>query len=158
MQIYFIFAADLEKVDIIMRRNIKIILAGGYLGEGKTTLLWKESQYLMKRGKKTGLCACLEKEALPTGHVKALLEHNDNAIVVNFTGGKDTITVCGAAGVGDECRLLINAREKTTPENLDAIVRDTLYAYTSSLSCIEVAWKYLQPGRPNPTYRFYKEK
>ena len=102
------------------------------------------------------LCARFEKEALPVGHVKALLEHQDNMMVVNFTGGKDTMTVRGAVGIGDKCKIIINARVETTPENLDAIVRDTLNTHTAAFTSTEVAWKYLQPGRPNPTYRFNK--
>jgi len=101
-----------------------------------------------------GLCARFEKETLPVGHVKAILEHELHVIVVNFTGGKDTVTVRGAAGVGDRCKLTINARVETTPENLDAIVRDTLNAHTTAFTCTEIAWKFLQPGYPTPTYRF----
>jgi len=102
------------------------------------------------------LCGHFEKEALPIGHVKAILEHKCNAIIVNFTGEKKAITVHGAAGTGDKCKLIINARVETTPENLDAIVRETLKVHTEAFACTEVAWKFLQPGRPQPTYRFDK--
>ena len=102
------------------------------------------------------LCVRFEKEALPIGHVKAIIEHQCNAIVANFTGEKDTISVRGAVGTGDKCKLIINARVETTPENLDAIVRETLNAHTAGLTCTEVAWKFLQPGYPTPTYRFKK--
>ena len=102
------------------------------------------------------MCVRFEKEALPVGHVKALLEHNNKTIVSNFTGKKETLTVRGAVGRGDRCTLIINARVETSPENLDAIVRETLVTHTATLTCTEVAWKRLQPGRPNPTYRFDK--
>ena len=102
------------------------------------------------------LCTCFEKNALPIGHVKAILENGNHAAVVNFTGGMNTITVHGAAGTSDKCKLIINARVETTPENLDSIVRATLRAHSADLLCTEIAWKYLQPGRPNPTYRFDK--
>ena len=55
------------------------------------------------------LSARFEREALPVGHVKAILEHNCNVIIVNFTGEKEAITVRGAAGAGDKCKLIINA-------------------------------------------------
>jgi len=100
------------------------------------------------------LCAGLEKNALPIGHVKAILENDSEAVMVNFTGGAHTFSVRGVAGTSEMCKLIINARVETSPEILDAIVRTTLHAHTTDLSCKEIAWKYLQPGRPNPTYRF----
>ena len=102
------------------------------------------------------MCARFEKDALPVGHIKAILENGGNTVVVNFTGGKKTVTVRGAGGSGDRCKLTINARTETTPENLDAIVREILLAYTAGFTSTEVAWKFLQPGYPTPTYRFDK--
>ena len=40
---------------ILSDKHVKVILTGGFLGAGKTTFLWKASQYLMERGKKVGL-------------------------------------------------------------------------------------------------------
>jgi Ni2+-binding GTPase involved in maturation of urease and hydrogenase len=102
------------------------------------------------------LCARFEKEALPIGHVKAILENGAQAAVANFTGGMNTLTVRGSAGSSDKCRLTVNARTETTPEKVDAIVRETLSAHAAGFTCTEVAWKYLQPGYPAPTYRFDK--
>ena len=102
------------------------------------------------------MCTCFEKEGLPVGHVKAILENGNNAAVVNFTGGRDTITFRGAAGAGENCKLTVNARVETTPENLDTLVRAAIKAHSTGYTCTEIAWKYLQPGRPNPTYRFDK--
>ena len=78
-----------------MSKNVKIILTGGFLEAGKTTLLAKASQQLMKRGK-------------------------------NITDGIDTISIRGSAGGGEKCKLTVNARVETTPENLDAILRTVL--------------------------------
>ena len=102
------------------------------------------------------LCARFENDALPIGHIKAILENGENSVVVNFTGGQQTLTVRGAAGSSDKCKLTINARTETTPENLDAIVREILQAHAAGFACAEVAWKFLQPGYPTPTYRFDK--
>jgi hypothetical protein len=102
------------------------------------------------------LCTRFEKETLVVGHVKAILENGENTVIVNFTGRKNTLSVRGLAGLGEKCKLIINARVETTPEYLDAIIREILNVHTQSLTCNEIAWKYLQPGRPNPTYRFYK--
>ena len=119
---------------------------------GKTAADWDKFIVAMMND----LCARFEKEALPIGHVKAILENGDKTAVVNFTGGANTLTVRGSAGSGDKCRLTINARTETTPEKLDAIVREILQAHSTGFTCTEVAWKYLQPGYPTPTYRFDK--
>ena len=102
------------------------------------------------------MCARFEKDALPIGHIKAILENDEKTVIVNFTGGMPTVTVRGSAGSSDQCRLTINARTETTPENLDAIVREILNAHAAGFTCTEVAWKFLQPGYPTPTYRFDK--
>ena len=73
------------------------------------------------------LCSRLEKEALPIGHVKAIPEHRCNAIIVNFTDEKEAMTVHGAAGVGDQCKLIINARVETTPDHLEGFVDDVVF-------------------------------
>ena len=145
------------------------------MGAGKTTLLLNASQHLTKRGKKVGLitnnitdwdkfiasffndlCLRFEKDKLPIGHVKAILESSENAVVANFTGGIDTISIRGSAGNSDKCKLTVNARVETTPENLDAITRAVLKEHTKGYKCTEIAWKYLQPGYPTPTHRFDK--
>jgi len=102
------------------------------------------------------MCARFEKDLLPVGHVKAILENGDKTVIVNFTGGMNTVTIRGLAGGSDKCRLTINARAETTPDNLDAIVQEILNAHSAGFTCTEVAWKYLQPGYPTPTYRFDK--
>lgn len=38
-----------------MSKRTKLILTGGFLGAGKTTILWKAAEYLSVQGKKTGL-------------------------------------------------------------------------------------------------------
>ena len=104
----------------------------------------------------TDLCARFEKDALPIGHVKAILESGAKAVVVNFTGNKNTLSVRGSVGSGDKCKITINARTETSPENLNAIVREVLNTYATGYTCTEVAWKYLMPGYPAPSYRFNK--
>lgn len=43
---------------------------------------------------------------------------------------------------------------ETTPEHLDELVKKALVSVNEGLETEAVAWKYLQHGRPNPTYRF----
>ena len=89
------------------------------------------------------------------GHVKTILENGNRFITGNITGKLDTLSLRGAAGTGSEVKLTINARVETTPEILDGIVREELGKITEGRCEVKtVAWRFLQPGRPNPTYRF----
>lgn len=101
------------------------------------------------------LAARFEAECLAVGHVKALVEQGDRFAVCNLTQDHRTLTLRGDAGSGTEAILVVNARVETAPEHLDGIVRETLHRilgdrYEQSV----LAWRYLQPGRPNPTHRF----
>ena len=54
-----------------------------------------------------------------------------------------------------DVRLIVNARVECSPEHLDQLVRDALVSTIGGRYTDEVtAWRYLQPGRPNPTHRF----
>ncbi len=103
----------------------------------------------------TNLSARFDRENLPVGHVKVIAENNGKFIVGNLTGTGETLSTRGSAGKGETIKLIINARVEISPENLDAIVRQTLDALCADSCTSEVlAWRYLQPGRPQPTYRF----
>jgi len=103
----------------------------------------------------TNLAAQFDKENLPVGHVKVIAENGNKYIVGNITGTADTVSVRGSAGNSKNIKLIINARVETSPENLDQIVRQTLDTLCADLYSTDVlAWRYLQPGRPQPTHRF----
>lgn len=103
----------------------------------------------------TNLAARFDKENLSVGHVKLIAENGNQFIAGNLTGTAETLTTRGSAGNSDDVKLIINARVETSPENLDQIVRQTLDALCADIYTPEViAWRYLQPGRPQPTHRF----
>ena len=92
---------------------------------------------------------------LGVGHVKSILENGDKFIIGNITGKADTLSIRGAAGISDEAKLTINARVETTPEMLDEIIRNEIQKITEGVCDSQaLAWRFLQPGRPNPTHRF----
>ena len=92
---------------------------------------------------------------LRVGHVKAIVENGVQYAVGNITGTVGTLTFRGDAGTGDELRLTINARVECSPEQLDELVRSALDAVLAGKYAFDILdWRYLQPGRPNPTYRF----
>lgn len=109
------------------------------------------------------LASATASESLRVGHVKLIMECGKDYAVSNLTGadnqepGKQTtpFTLRGKAGVADEAKLIINARVETSPEHLDQLVRNVLIESLPG-NCREevLAWRYLQPGRPNPTHRF----
>lgn len=89
------------------------------------------------------------------GHVKVIAENGTRFVVGNITGTGDTLSFRGSAGNGERVKMIINARVETSPGELDKIVRDTLFSLTEGKYETEIlAWRYLQPGRPEPTHRF----
>jgi len=91
------------------------------------------------------------------GHVKILIESDENYLVGNLTGLSDTLNFRGLAGSSTKARLTLNARVEMSPEDLENIVRTTLDAIAgTSIKKKIVALRCLSPGRPNPTFRFDK--
>jgi G3E family GTPase len=89
------------------------------------------------------------------GHVKIMLESDENYLIGNLTGKGDTLNFRGTAGKGTKARLTLNARVEMSPDTLEQIVRTTLSVHTSeNLKANIVTLRCLSPGRPNPTYRF----
>lgn len=96
-----------------------------------------------------------DKGNYPVGHVKVISENGKKFVAGNITGSSDTLTLRGSAGQSKEIKIIINARVETSPEKLNGIVWQTLGALTADKYVTDVlAWKYLQPGRPQPTHRF----
>ena len=51
--------------------------------------------------------------------------------------------------------VVLNKVSEVTPEQLDELVRSALDAAVAGKYAFDILeWRYLQPGRPNPTYRF----
>lgn len=94
-------------------------------------------------------------ESLRVGHVKLIMECGKDYAVTNLTGADNKTTYRGKAGVANEAKLIVNARVETSPEHLDELVKNVLM-HSLPTGCKEevLAWRYLQPGRPNPTHRF----
>ncbi len=101
-----------------------------------------------------GMAEVVTKDKLPVGHIKVIAENGKEYAVGNITGDATTLQMRGKAGVADQLRLILNARVETTPERLDETVRQILIRAIGARYDHEVlAWRYLQPGRPNPTHR-----
>ncbi|MDR1380225.1 MAG: cobalamin synthesis protein P47K [Tannerella sp.] len=103
----------------------------------------------------TRLAERLDGRGYGVGHVKAILENGSRYVAGNLTGNVRTLSLRGSVGMGHTAKLTVNARVETSPEKLDALVREVLDETTHG--CYEMtvlAWRCLQPGRPNPTYRY----
>lgn len=101
-----------------------------------------------------GIAKVIKNERLRVGHVKVIAENGKQYAVGNISGDVSTLQFRGTAGSSDNVKLIINARVETSPEHLDEIVRGVLVEAIDGKYQDEVlAWRYLQPGRPNPTHR-----
>lgn len=102
-----------------------------------------------------GFAVKFDEAGCAVGHVKVIAENGKRFAVGNLTGKQDTLSLRGSAGAGEDLKLIINARVETTPELLDQMVREVLIGMIDGKYEEEVvAWRFLQPGRPNPTHRF----
>jgi len=89
------------------------------------------------------------------GHVKILIESGENYLIGNLTGLNETLSFRSSAGTSSEARLTLNARVEMSPEALEKLVRKTVDATKGkNLRKKIVALRCLNPGRPNPTFRF----
>lgn len=101
-----------------------------------------------------GIAKSVSSERLRVGHIKVIIENGKQYAVGNITGDASTLQLRGTAGTSDRARLIVNARVETTPQHLDEIIRQVLLDAVDGKCEDEVlAWRYLQPGRPNPTHR-----
>ena len=102
-----------------------------------------------------GLADRLDAAGHAIGHVKALLENDDQYTVGNLTGNGSDLYLRGSVGEGGKAKLTLNARVETTPGILDDLIREALRDFTTGRFQSNIlAWNCLQPGRPNPTWRF----
>ena len=89
------------------------------------------------------------------GHVKLLLRGANTYIRGNLTGRADTLRVEGADGADEDVSMIFNARAETAPEDLfAAAVEDLRKVCGSAVQSTITNINCLQPGRPNPTYRY----
>ena len=87
--------------------------------------------------------------------VVASAENGQLYAVGNIIGANNMLTFRSGAGESTDIRLIINARVECSPEHLDELVRQALLNVIQGRFTEEVlAWRFLQPGRPNPSHRF----
>lgn len=87
--------------------------------------------------------------------VVASAENGQLYAVGNITGANNMLTFRSGAGESTDIRLIINARVECSPEHLDELVRQALLNVIQGRFTEEVlAWRFLQPDRPNPSHRF----
>lgn len=103
------------------------------------------------------LATCFDEKGYAVGHVKVIAENGKAYAIGNLTGSQETLTIRGNAGAGEDLKLIVNARVETSPEELDRLIKGILLKQLDNSLHEEVlAWRFLQPGRPNPTHRFTK--
>ena len=116
---------------------------------GESTDWDKFAQQLMK-----SLSLQFDSRNASVGHVKMMLEADENYLTGNLTGTGETLNFRGSAGIGTQALLTLNARVEMSPEALEQIVREALAASHRPIDAKIIALRCLSPGRPNPTFRF----
>lgn len=116
---------------------------------GESTDWDKFAQQLMK-----SLSHQFDSRNASVGHVKMMLEANDNYLTGNLTGTGETLNFRGSVGIGTQALLTLNARVEMSPEALEQIVREALATSHRPIDAKIIALRCLSPGRPNPTFRF----
>lgn len=103
------------------------------------------------------LQASLAQTRSEIGHVKLILETGDGQVLGNLTGLDPAVMVRQEGRLGNSrARLTMNARVQTSPAALESHFRQAL-EQTASRDGVEVkvaSLHCIQPGRPNPTYRY----
>ncbi|MDR0711948.1 MAG: cobalamin synthesis protein P47K [Prevotellaceae bacterium] len=165
-------AATGQGVDEWIEESMKRTDAGQRIAEvdydvyarGEAVLGWLNGTVLLK-GKSVNwdavahdflsqLSQQLDSGSYSVGHVKAILESGVRYITGNLTSKANSLSLRNSAGTGDAAKLTVNARVETNPDRLSALVREALDVATCKrCEATVVAWRCLQPGRPNPTYR-----
>ena len=101
------------------------------------------------------LSAKIDEMKIGVGHIKVLLENNQDFISGNITGSAKTLSIKGEVGESEKVQFTINARAEITPEKLDRLIKETLNSVSGNQIATTIkAWKYLSPGYPKPTHRY----
>ncbi|MDY0265250.1 MAG: GTP-binding protein [Sulfurospirillum cavolei] len=97
----------------------------------------------------------LERLSLTVGHVKVFLETPTSFIRGNITGTHESPEFQGGVERSDDALITVNARVETSPEALERLVSEVLvHACGDAMTYTITVCRCLQPGRPNPTYRY----
>ncbi|KJF41763.1 GTP-binding protein [Draconibacterium sediminis] len=101
------------------------------------------------------LAAKIDEKQIGVGHIKLLLENNQEYISGNITGSSKTLSIRGEVAKSNSAQLTINARVEIAHEKLDRLIKETLEVVSGTeIETTIKAWKYLSPGYPKPTHRY----
>ncbi|MFV0502942.1 MAG: GTP-binding protein [Lachnospirales bacterium] len=93
----------------------------------------------------------------PIGHIKLILESEDDYILGNITGTDKNPYIRGNIKKSKKCIMTINARVEMHELELEKEIKNILSLdFGFGTECNILAFDCLQPGRPNPTYRYEK--
>lgn len=172
-KVYTISGQNGDGVDNWIDEALKDNAAGTHLAEvdyetyaeGESVLGWLNAAVLLKS--KTAdwneymklllnhLSTQFDQMDAGVGHVKLMIESKENYIIGNLTGTRDTLRIRGMVDKQEQVKLTINARVEMQPQELENLIISALEQTCISDIQYEVqVLKCLQPGRPNPTYRY----
>lgn len=103
----------------------------------------------------TALSLRFTRQGAAVAHVKLLLAADGQYLLGNLTGGPDTLMLRGRAGTSNQATLTINARVEIAPDELAALVQEEMtHACQEKINFKPTVFRCLQPGRPQPTFRY----
>lgn len=120
----------------------------------QSTVSWDDyAQQLLQ-----ALGQCFDRRNAAVGHFKLIISTEAGQTTGNITGKADTLSVKAGAGKGSAAQMTLNARVEMSPQELEEIVNAEIACLGESLGVSSkiVAGKSLQPGRPEPTFRYQK--
>lgn len=98
----------------------------------------------------------LHADATAIGHIKLIAENGPESLIINLTGTEKRPKVRGEIASGNQATVTLNARVETAPDTLELMVREIFADVLDGLAVTGESWNCLQPGRPEPTYRYAK--
>ena len=102
------------------------------------------------------LSDALAARSAAVGHVKFLIQGKSAQMLGNLTGGAAAQTLRQVGSGLPRMTLTLNARAELSPQALQEAVEQVMAQVFSDFQVTVKELRCLQPGRPNPTYRYDK--
>ena len=137
--------------------------------EGEAVLGWLNATYDLASSQDTDWTAtaqgfletvvagCVAKNA-PIGHIKLAMEKDGDLLVANVTASDASPELRGEISGSKSARLTFNARAQMSPDDLDALVGESIQKVCGdNITATLIEKKCISPGRPTPTFRVQPE-
>ncbi|MCB1141515.1 MAG: cobalamin synthesis protein P47K [Leptospiraceae bacterium] len=134
--------------------------------EGEAVLGWLNATYQIQTKEKVDWKQILENYMIKIsqefenrksaiGHIKILIESQNQFLIGNLTGSQKTLRIRGNHPDSESLKITLNFRVQMIPALLEEIVKNSLTDFLPPASSQEpLSWSCFSPARPEPSYRF----